>query len=199
MITIVDYGAGNLANVKNALDFLGIASEISADAESVHAAEKVILPGVGAFQPAMERLKERGLADAIAEKAANGTPLLGICLGMHLLMAESFENGRHAGLGLIPGQVRRFGEGVKIPQIGWNSIFPAKPSRLLNGVPDGSYAYFVHGYHCVPDDPADELAWSEYGGRFTAMIEKDDVFGAQFHPEKSQKTGLTILKNFGEL
>ncbi|MFC1729847.1 imidazole glycerol phosphate synthase subunit HisH [candidate division KSB1 bacterium] len=199
MITIVDYGAGNLANVKNALDYLNERSEITSDPGRLQRARKIILPGVGAFEPAVRLLRERDLDKVIVEKVNSGVPLLGICLGMQLLMSRSSENGEHSGLDLIPGSVELFKPGVKIPQIGWNSIDLAKESLLVRSVPDGSFAYFVHGYHCLPDNESDVLAWSHYGERFAALLERGAVYGAQFHPEKSQETGLRILKNFGKI
>jgi len=199
MIHIVDYGCGNLANVKNALDFIGLDSVVTSEPVNLVKADKIILPGVGAFRPAAELLKSRELAEVVIEKAKRGTPLLGICLGMQLMFTESFEDGRSDGLDLIQGAVRRFSDGVKIPQIGWNSLIFEKDSPLTRGIQDGSYTYFVHGYHCVPENDDDVIARSEYGEKFTAVVGRDNIFGVQFHPEKSQNTGLQLLKNFGAL
>ena len=199
MITIIDYGAGNLANVTNALNHLGIGSEIVTEPERIYSAEKIILPGVGAFAPAMERLKTSGLAEPVSEKARAGTPLLGICLGMQLLFTESEEGGLCRGLDLVPGRVVRFEGAMKIPHMGWNSLEFSRDVSLNSEIVSGKYAFFVHSYHCVPKNDDFIIAKTEYGTRFVSIVGRDSIFGVQFHPEKSQQTGLALLKNFCSL
>jgi glutamine amidotransferase len=199
MIAIIDYGTGNLKNVINALDYLGIPSEITSDPKQLAQAEKMILPGVGAFVPAMEQLTKSGLAEIIKERISNGIPLLGICLGMQLLFYESEEDGLTRGLNIIKGRVIRFTGSLKIPQIGWNSLEFVKQPLICQGIQNNSYVYFVHSYYCIPDDEDSITAWSDYGGRFAAIVEKNSIIGLQFHPEKSQQVGLVMLKNFYEL
>ncbi len=207
-IAIVDYGLGNLHNVQRALAAVGAGSEVTADPAAIEAAAALVLPGVGAFGEGMRNLEAGGLAAAIKRAAGRGTPLLGICLGMQLLMDESEEFGRHAGLGLLPGRVVRFDEpdGVrfKIPQIGWNRIVPpagvAWSAGLLDGVDPGSFVYFVHSYYVAPADPAQSLAETDYGrNRFCSVIGHGNVMGCQFHPEKSADAGIRILDNFARL
>lgn len=196
-ITIIDYGAGNLKNLKNAFDYLGVPNKISSDPIELLAAERLALPGVGAFGFAMQNLRDRGLEKVLLEKAQD-TPLLGICLGMQLLLSESEEGGRFSGLNLIPGQVRRFQVDLKVPHIGWNTLEPHQNSILLRALPKPAYAYFVHSYFCVPENPAHVVAETNYGVNFASMIQKEHIFGMQFHPEKSQETGLQIIQNFME-
>ena len=197
-ITIVDYDAGNLRSVEKALAFLGAEIRIERDPEKVRSAEKLILPGVGAFGLAMEQLRSFGLDDALRDAVAKGTPLLGICLGMQLLFEESEESPGAAGLGILPGKVLHFpaSDGLKIPHMGWNSLKVRPDSRLLAGLPEDPYVYFVHSYYLKADRREDVAAQSEYGLVFDAAAEREQVFGCQFHPEKSSRTGLAILKNF---
>ncbi len=197
-ITIVDYDAGNLRSVEKALAFLGAETRIERDPEKVRSAEKLILPGVGAFGLAMEQLRSFGLDDALRDAVAKGTPLLGICLGMQLLFEESEESPGAAGLGILPGKVLHFpaSDGLKIPHMGWNSLKVRPDSRLLAGLPEDPYVYFVHSYYLKADRREDVAAQSEYGLVFDAAAEREQVFGCQFHPEKSSRTGLAILKNF---
>jgi len=199
MIAIIDYGTGNLKNVINALDYLGIPSEITSNTKQLAQAEKMILPGVGAFVPAMEQLTKSGLAEIIKERISKGVPLLGICLGMQLLFCESEEDGLTQGLNIIKGRVIRFAGSLKIPQIGWNSLEFVKQTLICQGIQNNSYVYFAHSYYCIPDDEDSITAWSDYGGRFAAIVEKNSIIGLQFHPEKSQQVGLVMLKNFYEL
>ena len=199
MTTIIDYGAGNLFSVRNALDYIGCKNRISSDEKDIINAERLILPGVGAFGDAMDKLRESGLIDVIKQEAVK-KPFLGICLGMQLLFDESYEFGRHEGLGLIPGTVKLMEpEGnLAIPQMGWNSLEFNNPCPLLRDVAEGSYVYFVHSYAAVcPDSYVS--AYTNYGGKVTALVSSGNVFGAQFHPEKSGEAGLNILKNFAEL
>ena len=197
-IAVVDYGAGNLLSVTKALDFLGFACQITADAAEIARADAVILPGVGAFPDAMDNLTGRGLDRAVRESAQT-RPLLGICLGMQMLFDVSSEVRPCRGLGLIPGRVDRIQTACKLPQIGWNSLEIRRENALLRGVPNGAYVYFVHSFMGFCDEPDDATALCEYGAPVTAMVARGNVYGCQFHPEKSGEVGLTILRNFGEL
>ncbi len=199
MIAIIDYGAGNIFSVKNALDYLGLESRLVSDEESVRSADAVILPGVGAFPAAMRKLESTGLIDTIKEEAAK-KPFLGICLGMQIIFEKGYEFEECDGLGLIGGSVRKMEEpDLIIPHMGWNKLEKLNDCPLLEGVGDNEYVYFVHSYkaHC---DDKDIAAYVEYGGRVPALVyDGKYVFGAQFHPEKSGETGLKILRNFGGL
>lgn len=197
-IAVVDYGAGNLLSVTKALGYLGLESRVTADEREIDRAGAVILPGVGAFPDAMDNLTRRGLPEVL-RRSAQVKPLLGICLGMQMLLERSTEVRPCAGLGLIPGRVDRIETALKLPQIGWNSLEIRHPNALLAGVPDGAYVYFVHSFMGCCDEEADVAAVCDYGAPVTAMVARGMVFGCQFHPEKSGETGLTILKNFGEL
>ncbi len=199
MIAIVDYGVGNLHNLKNALDFQGLPCGIVEDPARCEAASHVILPGVGAFRPAMEQLRRSGMEPAVRKAVAAGKPFLGICLGMELLLEEGEEDGLHEGLGLIAGRVVRFAHDLKIPQIGWNQVAIQHTDPLLQGIPDRSYFYFVHGYRAVLSDRSDALGLTDYGETFPAIVHRGNVWGVQFHPEKSQEAGLRLLKNFAAL
>ena len=196
MIAIIDYGAGNLMSVKNALDFLGAKSKITSDAEEILAADKVILPGVGAFGDAMESLNKSGLSDVVRTVAKSDVPLLGICLGLQLMFEESEESGGVKGLGILKGRVVKIPDrGLKIPHIGWNSLETSGDSKILSGA-DKSFVYFVHSYYIQPDDESIVSAYTEYGERLAVAAEKGNVFAVQFHPEKSGETGMEILKKF---
>lgn len=199
MTTIIDYGAGNLFSVRNALNYLGYENQISSDKSDIISADRLILPGVGAFGDAMEKLRGSGLIDVIKQEAVK-KPFLGICLGMQLLFEESHEFGQHKGLGLIPGTVKLMkpNDDLSIPQMGWNSLEFNHPCPLLNGISEDEYVYFVHSYAADCSDSY-VSAYTDYGGRVTALVSSGTVFGAQFHPEKSGETGLNILKNFAEL
>lgn len=199
MITIVDYAINNLHSVQNAFRSLKIPSRISQDPDTIQSASKLILPGVGAFADAMENLRARKLLELLREKAADGTPLLGLCLGLQLLFSESEEFGPVAGLGCIPGSVKRLPPEVQVPHIGWNQLHLLRSDPLLEGVAEGSFVYFVHSYYADPVDSGNVLATTEYGIDFTAVTRKGNVWATQFHPEKSQDVGLRILKNFAGL
>ncbi len=200
MIAIINYGVGNLHSVQKAAAYVGGAAVVTDDAQVILGADKVILPGVGAFADGMKGLESRRLVPVVREVAALGKPLLGICLGMQLLFEESEEQGQHQGLGLLSGKVILFQQpSVKVPQIGWNQVEVSKPSGLMNGIRDGDYFYFNHGYYCIPEDAGDVLTMTDYGIRFASSVERKTIYGVQFHPEKSQKTGLQIMKNFVEL
>lgn len=202
MLAVIDYGAGNLRSVLHALNFLGADNvRVVRTSHDLRGAKKIILPGVGAFGAGMQKLDEQNLIQPIRDAVLAGTPYLGICLGMQFLFERSDEMGDHEGLGLIPGYVTRFPSdlGLKVPHMGWNQLQPCQPSPLLKNVPAGSYSYFVHSYYCVPANPADTLITVDYGIPFAAGISRDNIYAVQFHPEKSQRTGLQILSNFLEL
>ncbi len=200
MIAIVDYGAGNLHSVKNALDFIGAKSVVTSSADVIADADKVILPGVGAFGDAMARLSESALVDAVKRAIADDKPFLGICLGLHMLFEESEESAGANGLGIFKGKIVKIPDtGLKIPHMGWNSIDVVKDSRILKGIGGEPYVYFVHSYYIKPEDEGIVSAYTEYGAHLAIAVEKDNVFAAQFHPEKSGDVGMTILKNFVSL
>lgn len=200
MIAIIDYGAGNLMSVKNALDFIGAENRITDNAKEILAADKVILPGVGAFGSAMESLNKSGLADAVKEIAKRNTPLLGICLGLQLMFEESEESPDVKGLGLFKGKIVKIPDtGLKIPHMGWNSITLTKNSRILNNIGDNPFVYFVHSYYLKAEDKSIVSAYTEYGEPLDIAVESSNIFAVQFHPEKSGSAGLNILKNFAEL
>ena len=201
MITIIDYGMGNLRSVQKAFELFYPNVRISSSAEELLSSNKIVLPGVGAFGKAMEELRKRRLAKAVKEVIEKGRPFLGICLGLQLLFSESEEGGRVKGLGVLPGRVRKFKDaaGLKIPHMGWNRIRRTENGErttILNGVPDESYMYFVHSYVVEPKDKDVVLCETDYGEAFVSGIQKDNVHAFQFHPEKSQGVGLKIIKNF---
>ena len=200
MIALVDYGIGNLRSVHKALAAVGGDVIQTSTPEEIRRAEKVVLPGVGAFGDGMIGLVESDLEVVIAEVVKREVAVLGICLGMQLLFESSEEAPTQPGLGLLPGSVRRFAsEGLKVPQTGWNQLHPRQKSPLLVGLADGCYAYFNHGYYCEPQFTDDILAVTDYGLRYASVIGRGRLFGVQFHPEKSQAVGLQILKNFVEM
>ena len=199
MIAIIDYGAGNLFSVKNALDFLQKESTITEDVQEIRKADAMILPGVGAFPDAMRMLKEKGLDKVICEEAQR-KPLLGICLGMQMLFETSYEFKETKGLGLLEGSVvPTDGGGLKIPHMGWNSLHLQNDGRLFKGIPEETYVYFVHSYYLQAKEPEIVKATAQYGVTIHASVEKDNIFACQFHPEKSSKYGLKILENFAKL
>ncbi len=196
MNAIIDYNVGNLHNLKNALDFSDVENQLVSHADEVRKADRILLPGVGAFGPAMEHLRNSGMLEALQEKVQAGTPLLGICVGAQLLMDESEEDGYRVGLGWIPGKVERFHHELKIPQIGWNQVSQQQKDPLFKNVADEMHFYFVHSYHLNPENSEYVLGLSNYGYDFAAVVCKDNLWGVQFHPEKSQIAGLQLLKNF---
>jgi len=238
-ITMIDYGGSNIRSAQKAFEYIGAKVTLTADPKIARRADKLVLPGVGAFGAGMAALRKRGLDTAVTETAQQGVPLLGICLGMQFLFDQSDEMGAHKGLGLIPGQATRFNEqstannqqpttnnqqptansqqstkneepftihnsqfiihNLKVPHMGWNQIEHDETHPLLAGVANGRYAYFVHSYYCIPTHKTDIIATTDYGIRFTAVVGRGNVFGIQFHPEKSQQVGLRILKNFVEM
>lgn len=201
MIAIIDYDAGNVKSVQKALEYLGEETILTRDPQVLLSAKKVILPGVGAFGDAMEKLHAYGLTEVIHKIIEKGTPFLGICLGLQLLFESSEESPGVEGLGILKGRILRIpeGDGLKIPHIGWNSLtYPVK-GRLFKGIPENSYVYFVHSYYLQAEEPEIVVAQAQYGVYIQASVEKKNVFACQFHPEKSSDIGLTILKNFIEL
>jgi glutamine amidotransferase len=199
VIALIDYGIGNLRSVQKALEAVGGEVCLTSQKDEILEAEKAVLPGVGAFGDGMQGLQQRGLLPAIESLVDRETPLLGICLGMQLLFETSLERGEHLGLGLLAGQVMAFeSDRLKIPQTGWNQILPERESILLAGIPQGSYAYFNHGFYCQPADEEVIVASTQYGIRYSSIVARGRLYGVQFHPEKSQSVGLQILKNFVE-
>ena len=197
-IAVIDYGAGNLKSVTKALDYLGFSSEIVSQPEGLELADAIILPGVGAFPKCMEALRQNGMEREILRQAAK-KPLLGICLGMQMLLDASTEMGGDSGLGLIHGRVERIETRLKLPHIGWNSLEILRPNPLTKGLQNGDYVYFVHSFCAQVRDPEDLAMTTDYGASVTAMVARGNVYGCQFHPEKSGPVGMAILKNFGEL
>ena len=201
MIAIIDYGVGNLFSLRSSFAAIGQDATVTGDAEEIRRADRLILPGVGAFEDAAEKLRASGMDRAVKEETAKGKPLLGVCLGMQMLFERSYEYGVHEGLGLLKGEIRpiaeRIPEGLKIPQMGWNALRIVKDSPLLKYTREGEYVYFVHSYSAVNCGES-LLAVAEYGADLTACVGKGNVFGCQFHPEKSGEAGLRILKAFCE-
>lgn len=203
MITIIDYGMGNLGSVQNMLKRIGVQSEITRDIDKIDKAEKILLPGVGAFDAAMEKIAESGLREVLDKKAKQDkVPVLGICLGMQLL-TDSSEEGKLPGLGWIPAATIRFNfspeQQLRVPHMGWNLLYEKKSSPLIADLPEEPRFYFVHSYHVHCLDEADVLGTTYYGIHFHAVVQRDNIFGAQFHPEKSHKFGMKLLENFAKL
>ena len=198
MIAIIDYDAGNIRSVEKALTALGEQPVVTRDKENILAADKLILPGVGAFGDAMERLRQYGLVEVIREAVKKGTPLLGICLGLQLLFERSDESDGVEGLGILKGEILKIPDspGLKIPHMGWNSLEIKQGTRQFAGIPNGSYVYVVHSYYLTAEDTEIVAATTEYSTHIHAAVEQGNVFACQFHPEKSSEVGLQILKNF---
>ena len=201
MICIIDYGMGNLRSVQKGFERMGHQAIVTSDPAAVAAAEKVVLPGVGAFEDAMAELRRRGLVEPVLAAIESGKPFLGICLGLQLLFDTSYENGTHRGLGVLRGEVVRFQlpKGFSVPHMGWNQLAVRRRAPLLEGIAEGTYVYFVHSYYVAPADAQVIATETDYGGPFCSMIWRDNVFATQFHPEKSQAEGLRMLRNFAEL
>lgn len=202
MIRIIDYGVGNLFSLKSSLRAIGIDADYTGNPAEIRKADKLILPGVGAFRDAREALRSTGLDRVVREEAGKGKPLMGICLGMQILFDRSYEYGEYEGLGLIPGEIvpmdGRIPKDLPIPHIGWNELMLKQPSPLMKNTANGDYVYFVHSYYA--ETPAEYvIATTDYGVEMTAAVQKDNVYGCQFHPEKSSEVGLSILKAFCEL
>ncbi len=201
MIAIIDYGMGNLRSVQKGFEKVGHTATITNDPAQILAAEKVVLPGVGAFEDAIAELHRQNLVSSIRKTIDSGKPFLGICLGLQLLFETSHENGQHQGLGVLAGEVVRFKlpEEFAIPHMGWNSLQIRRKAPILEDIPEGTHFYFVHSYYVVPRDREVIAVEADYGGPFCAMVWRDNLFATQFHPEKSQAWGLRMLKNFAEL
>jgi len=206
MIAIVDYGMGNLRSVQKGFEKIGAEALVTSDPRVVLEANRVVLPGVGAFRDCMRNLEQGGFVDPLLKVISSGRPFLGICVGMQLLFTDSVEFGLYSGLNVIPGHVLRFpdkmsvaGERLPVPQMGWNQLSFKKNPAVFEGIPDGSNVYFVHSYYVKPDDDAVIASSTDYGIEFCSSVWKDNIVATQFHPEKSQEIGLRILKNFAEL
>jgi glutamine amidotransferase len=199
MITIVDYKLNNLRSLENTLRRLGHEVRVTSDPEDVRRATKLILPGVGAFGDGMRNLRELGLAEPFVENVKKGTPTLGICLGMHLLFAQSEEFGHHRGLNLLEGPVVKLPAALRVPHMGWNQLHSKKPNGLTKGVPEASFVYFVHSYYTEPKSEDIVLATTDYEIEFPAIVHSGNIWATQFHPEKSQRVGECLLDNFARL
>lgn len=208
MVTIIDYGIGNLRSIEKAFQHVDVAVRRTDDPEAIRSADRLVLPGVGAFGACIGEVRSRDLGDPIRAAIDAGTPFLGVCVGLQLLFEVGEERGEHPGLGVLPGRVVRFdreeleaasGETLKIPHMGWNTVRFSRPHPLLAEIPDESYFYFVHSFFVRPEREEDVLGWTEYGVPFPAMVGRENVLGVQFHPEKSQTHGLRILRNFAAL
>ncbi|NMC75051.1 MAG: imidazole glycerol phosphate synthase subunit HisH [Geobacteraceae bacterium] len=206
MIAIIDYGMGNLRSVQKGFEKVGFEAVVTSEPKAVLEADRVVLPGVGAFRDCMKNLEEGGFIEPILRVIREGRPFLGICLGLQLLFTESEEFGLHAGLNVIPGRVVRFPEGMKengeelkVPHMGWNQVSMKRRPPAFEGIPDGSSFYFVHSFYVKPEDPSVVATTTDYGIEFCSSVWKENIVATQFHPEKSQEMGLSILKNFGEM
>ena len=195
-VAIIDYGVGNLRSVEKAFAATGCEAVVSGDEGVLRKAERLVLPGVGAFGACMKALMERGFDRLVRERVEAGTPLLGVCVGMQLLFEESDEFGSTPGLGLLRGRVKRFSDELVVPHVGWNRIFQIRENPLFTDVANGSFFYFVHSYYCEPDDKSVAAGETEYGIRYASVVAHKNICGVQFHPEKSQDAGLRLLKNF---
>ncbi|MCQ2411925.1 MAG: imidazole glycerol phosphate synthase subunit HisH [Sphaerochaetaceae bacterium] len=202
MTAIIDYGVGNLFSLKSSFSAIGEEAVITKDISVLERADRLILPGVGAFRDARKALSESGLEEKVLELVKGGKPMMGICLGMQLLFEKDYEDGEYDGLGLIPGEVRpireKIGDSLKIPQIGWNALIYKNPSKIFKYIKEGDFVYFVHSYHATGCETY-TTAVTEYGANLTASVENGNVFGCQFHPEKSGDVGLNILRAFVEM
>lgn len=199
MIAIIDYGAGNVRSVEKALEKIGQKACVSQEKSVLDASDALILPGVGSFGKAMESLQELDLVNCLKENIRQGKPFLGICLGMQMLFDRSYEDGVWPGLSFLPGEIRRFEPGQKVPHMGWNELIQDRPDPIAQEVSSGEYVYFVHSYYAVPENPQDVIFHADYGVAVPAVVGRGRVWGMQFHPEKSGETGIRLLKNFGEL
>lgn len=195
-VAIIDYGVGNLRSVEKAFAAMDCEAVVSSDIALLQGAERLVLPGVGAFASCMKALRERGFDSLVQERAAAGTPLLGICVGMQMLFEVSDEFGKTRGLGLLPGRVRRFETELVVPQVGWNRIHQRRAHPLFAGVADGAFCYFVHSFYCEPETADLVVGDTEYGVNYASVVAQQNICGVQFHPEKSQHVGLQMLKNF---
>lgn len=198
-VAIIDYGVGNLRSVEKAFAATGVSAVVSDDERVLRAAERLVLPGVGAFGACMRELQARGFDRLVRERASEGAPLLGVCVGMQALFEASEEFGETRGLGLLSGRVRRFDQSLRVPQVGWNQVAASvRAHPLLEGIEDKAYFYFVHSYYCAAEERADVIASTIYGASYASIVARGNVCGVQFHPEKSQAAGLRLLRNFAE-
>jgi imidazole glycerol-phosphate synthase subunit HisH len=195
-VAIIDYGVGNLRSVEKAFAAMGCEAVVSDDERLLRSAERLVLPGVGAFAACMKALKERGFDRLVKERANEGAPLLGVCVGMQLLFEESEEFGSTPGLGLLKGSVRRFGGDLVVPHVGWNRIHQTRPHVLFEGIEEGAFCYFVHSFYCQAAEQEVVVGETEYGNRYASVVAQKNICGVQFHPEKSQDVGLRMLRNF---
>ena len=197
-IAIIDYGVGNLRSVEKAFAATGHDALVTGDVSILRKAERLVLPGVGAFAACMNELKRRGLNELVSDRVKAGTPLLGVCVGMQMLFEESDEFGTTSGLSFLKGKVQRFNDDLVVPQVGWNRIKQQSGNRLFSGIPDESFFYFVHSYFCAPENDEIIVGETEYGINYASVVAKGNICGVQFHPEKSQTVGLRLLANFAE-
>jgi imidazole glycerol-phosphate synthase subunit HisH len=197
-VAIIDYGVGNLRSVEKAFAAVGVEAVVTSDVERLRSAKRLVLPGVGAFGACMQALDEHGFVGLILDAAREGIPLLGVCVGMQMLFEESEEFGRTKGLGLLKGHVRRFGNELCVPHMGWNQVCQRAGNPLFEGVNNNSFFYFVHSYYCEPSDSASIIGETDYGVGFASVVSRGHICGVQFHPEKSQDAGLRLLKNFAK-
>jgi glutamine amidotransferase len=195
-VAIIDYGVGNLRSVEKAFAATGCDAVVSGEREVLRSADRLVLPGVGAFSACMHALCERGFDQVVREKVSQGTPVLGVCVGMQLLFEESEEFGRTRGLGLLSGRVRRFANDLVVPQVGWNQIRQRSPHSLFSGIEDDAFFYFVHSYYCEPALSGITIGETDYGMNYASVVAQENLCGVQFHPEKSQSAGLRLLHNF---
>ncbi|MFV1956144.1 MAG: imidazole glycerol phosphate synthase subunit HisH [bacterium] len=200
-VAVIDYGMGNLRSVQKGLEKVGCSVIVSSDPSVIASSDGIVLPGVGAFRDCMSNLTQAKLADTVQDAVREGKPFLGICLGMQILMSISEEFGLHQGLDLVPGRVVKFplNRDLKVPHMGWNKVYSAGPNPFMKGIPDGSFFYFVHSYYAEPESEDMVATWTDYGLRFCSSISTGNLFACQFHPEKSQRWGLKLLENFGEI
>ena len=198
-VAIIDYGVGNLRSVEKAFAATGCAAIVTGEARVLRAAERLVLPGVGAFRACMQGLRARGFDELVRERVAAGVPLLGVCVGMQMLFESSEEFGETEGLSLLGGRVRRFDTGLHVPQVGWNNVRQRQPHPLFEGIADGAFFYFVHSYYCAATDAAAVLGETDYGLSYASIVGRANVCGVQFHPEKSQAAGLRLLQNFANV
>ena len=198
-IVIIDYGVGNLRSIEKAFAAMGAEARVSGDEQILSNARALVLPGVGAFRACMMALKERGFDQLVSRRAEQGTPLLGVCVGMQMLFENSEEFGSTAGLGLLCGSVQRFGEHLVVPHVGWNQVEQKRSDPLLAGIDNQTFFYFVHSYFCAADDPTVVIGETAYGHNYPSIVSQGNVSGVQFHPEKSQKAGLQLLRNFSRM
>ena len=195
-VAIVDYGVGNLRSVEKAFAAVGHSATVTSDKSQLRSASRLVVPGVGAFGACMSALQTCGLVELVIERAQEGTPLLGVCVGMQMLFDESDEFGKQSGLGLVPGRVRRFNRDLVVPQVGWNRIHQEREHQLFSGVENDSFCYFVHSYYCEPETDEVVIGSTDYGVKYASVIAQKNICGVQFHPEKSQTVGLQMLSNF---